>query len=210
MNQKIVKYSKNTIRLLCQSLYNRNIIAEPTDTVYGQIADAHNENAVNKIFKAKLRPKKLPLIIFVPSLNAAKKIGFFSKEDIQLAKVFWPGDLTLVVKKKKKNIFYGHKAFSTIGIRIPKHRALLDLLKNYKRPLASTSANTHKQVAPTHIDKLDIISNNYVSYALSSLHKMEGTESTIASFINKKIEIIRKGRSTLSMLNSAIKRRPKS
>ena len=209
MNQKIVKYSKNTIRLLCQSLDNGNIIAVPTDTVYGLIADAHNENAVNKIFKAKLRPKKLPLIIFVPSLNAAKKIGFFSKEDIRLAKVFWPGDLTLVVKKKKKNIFYGHKAFSTIGIRIPKHRALLDLLKNYKRPLASTSANTHKQVAPTHVDKLDIISNNYVSYALSSLHKIEGTESTIVSFINKEIEIIRKGRITSKMLNNAIKSRQK-
>ena len=117
--------------------------------------------------------------------------------------------MTLVVKKKKKNIFYGHKAFSTIGIRIPKHEALLDLLKNYRKPLASTSANTHKQVAPTHIDKLDIISNNYVSYALSSLHKIEGTESTIVSFINKKIEIIRKGRITSKMLNNALKNQQK-
>ena len=74
MNQKIVKYSKNTIRLLCQSLDNGNIIAVPTDTVYGLVADAHNENAVNKIFKAKLRPKKLPLIIFLEQ----KKIGLSS------------------------------------------------------------------------------------------------------------------------------------
>jgi L-threonylcarbamoyladenylate synthase len=81
MNQKIIKYSKNTIRLLCQSLDNGNIIAVPTDTVYGLIADAHNENAVNKIFKAKLSPKKLPLIIFVSSIEEAKKIGHFSKYD---------------------------------------------------------------------------------------------------------------------------------
>ena len=205
MNQKVIKYSKNNIRLLSQSLEDGNIIAVPTDTVYGLIADASNENAVNKIFKAKSRPKKLPLIIFVSSLKEAKKIGFFSREEIQLAKTFWPGDLTLVVKKKKKNIFYGHKSFSTIGIRIPKHKALLDLLKKYNKPLASTSANSHKQVAPKHINELDIISSNYITYAMKSTHKIEGTESTIVSMINKKIKILRKGKISSKMLNLAVK-----
>ena len=205
MNQKVIKYSKNNIRLLSQSLENGNIIAVPTDTVYGLIADASNENAVNKIFKAKSRPKKLPLIIFVSSLKEAKKIGFFSREEIQLAKNFWPGDLTLIVKKKKKNIFYGHKSFSTIGIRIPKHKALLDLLKEYKKPLASTSANSHKQTAPKHINELAIISSNYISYAMKSSHKIEGTESTIVSMINKKIKILRKGRINAKLLKLALK-----
>ena len=86
MIHKIIKYSKNSIRLLKQSLENGNIIAVPTDTVYGLIADAYNEKAVNKIFKTKLRPKKLPLIIFVSSIEEAKKIGHFSKYDELLAK----------------------------------------------------------------------------------------------------------------------------
>ena len=100
MIHKIIKYSKNSIRLLKQSLENGNIIAVPTYTVYGLIADAYNEKAVNKIFRTKLRPKKLPLIIFVSSIKEAKKIGHFSKYDELLANAFWPGDLTLIVKKK--------------------------------------------------------------------------------------------------------------
>ncbi len=77
MNQKIVKYSKNTIRLLCQSLDNGNIIAVPTDTVYGLIADAHNENAVNKIFKAKLRPKKTAINNICSIIRCGKKNRIF-------------------------------------------------------------------------------------------------------------------------------------
>ena len=87
MIHKIIKYSKNSIRLLKQSLENGNIIAVPTDTVYGLIADAYNEKAVNKIFRTKLRPKKLPLIIFVSSIREAKKIGHFSKYDELLASI---------------------------------------------------------------------------------------------------------------------------
>ena len=205
MIHKIIKYSKNSIRLLKQSLEDGNIIAVPTDTVYGLIADAYNEKAVNKIFKTKLRPKKLPLIIFVSSIEEAKKIGHFSKFDELLAKAFWPGDLTLIVKRKSNKIFYGHKSSSTVGIRIPNHKALLNLLIETKKPLASTSANSHKDKTPKNIKELDIISNKEITYALVSNHKIAGSESTIVSLINDKINILRSGRISISMIEAQIK-----
>ena len=205
MIHKIIKYSKNSIRLLEQSLEDGNIIAVPTDTVYGLIADAYNEKAVNKIFKTKLRPKKLPLIIFVSSIEEAKKIGHFSKYDELLAKAFWPGDLTLIVKRKSNKIFYGHKSSTTVGIRIPNHKALLNLLIETKKPLASTSANSHKEKAPKNIKELDIISNKEITYALVSNHKIAGSESTIVSLINDKINILRSGRISISMIEAQIK-----
>ena len=205
MIQKIIKYSKNSIRLLKQSLEDGNIIAVPTDTVYGLIADAYNEKAVNKIFKTKLRPKKLPLIIFVSSIEEAKKIGHFSKYDELLAKAFWPGDLTLIVKRKSNKIFYGHKSSTTVGIRIPNHKALLNLLIETKKPLASTSANSHKGKTPKNIKELDIISNKEITYALVSNHKIAGSESTIVSLINDKINILRSGRISISMIEAQIK-----
>ena len=205
MIHKIIKYSKNSIRLLKQSLEDGNIIAVPTDTVYGLIADAYNEKAVNKIFKIKLRPKKLPLIIFVSSIEEAKKIGNFSKYDELLAKAFWPGDLTLIVKRKSNKIFYGHKSSTTVGIRIPNHKALLNLLIETKKPLASTSANSHKEKAPKNIKELDIISNKEITYALVSNHKIAGSESTIVSLINDKVNIFRSGRISISMIEAQIK-----
>ena len=205
MIHKIIKYSKNSIRLLKQSLEDGNIIAVPTDTVYGLIADAYNEKAVNKIFKTKLRPKKLPLIIFVSSIEEAKKIGHFSKYDELLAKAFWPGDLTLIVKRKSNKIFYGHKSSTTVGIRIPNHKALLNLLMETKKPLASTSANSHKEKAPKNIKELDIISNKEITYALVSNHKIAGSESTIVSLINDKVNIFRSGRISISMIEAQIK-----
>ena len=205
MKHKIIKYSKNSIRLLKQSLEDGNIIAVPTDTVYGLIADAYNEKAVNKIFKTKLRPKKLPLIIFVSSIEEAKKIGHFSKYDELLAKAFWPGDLTLIVKRKSNKIFYGHKSSTTVGIRIPNHKALLNLLIETKKPLASTSANSHKEKTPKNIKELDIISNKEITYTLVSNHKVAGSESTIVSLINDKVNIFRSGRISISMIEAQIK-----
>ena len=205
MIHKIIKYSKNSIRLLKQSLEDGNIIAVPTDTVYGLIADAYNEKAVNKIFKTKLRPKKLPLIIFVSSIEEAKKIGHFSKYDELLAKAFWPGDLTLIVKRKSNKIFYGHKSSTTVGIRIPNHKALLNLLIETKKPLASTSANSHKGKTPKNIKELDIISNKEITYTLVSNHKVAGSESTIVSLINDKVNIFRSGRISISMIEAQFK-----
>ena len=205
MSQKIIKYSKNSIRLFKKSLDNGKIIIVPTDTVYGLVADAYNEKAVNKIFQIKSRPKKLPLILFVSSIEEAKKIAIFSEEEEVVARAFWPGDLTLVLKRKSNKIFYGYKSNQTVGIRIPKHKALLSLIEKFNKPLASTSANSHKGITPKSISEIDIISHEDVAYVMTSRHKLEGYESTIVSIIDKTIQILRPGRINKKMIKSKIK-----
>ena len=101
MLNKIKKSSNDTIQLASRSLQNGEVIVMPTDTVYGLAALAEDESAVKKIFKIKNRPKTMPLIIFVRSLEEAKKIAEFNELDIILAKNFWPGPLTLILNKKK-------------------------------------------------------------------------------------------------------------
>ena len=109
------------------------------------------------------------------------------------------------MKRKSNKIFYGHKSSTTVGIRIPNHKALLNLLIETKKPLASTSANSHKGKTPKNIKELDIISNKEITYALVSNHKIAGSESTIVSLINDKVNIFRSGRISISMIEAQFK-----
>ena len=109
------------------------------------------------------------------------------------------------MKRKSNKIFYGHKSSTTVGIRIPNHKALLNLLIETRKPFASTSANSHKGKTPKNIKELDIISNKEITYALVSNHKIAGSESTIVSLINDKVNVFRSGRISISMIEAQIK-----
>ncbi len=205
MKFKIKKYSKNSIQLASRSLLNGLTIILPTDTVYGIAALAENEKAVEKIFKIKKRPKSLPLIIFVKSIKDAAKIAKFSPLDMVLAKKLWPGPLTLILKKKKSKIYNGDKRLSKIGIRIPKNNTVLALLNKIKKPLATTSANLHKERNTRKIDNLNILENKNIDIAISSSEKMSFKESTLLETSRKEVKIIRSGQINKKIIRKVIK-----
>ena len=205
MKFKIKKYSKNSIQLASRSLLNGLTIILPTDTVYGIAALAEDEKAVEKIFKIKKRPKSLPLIIFVKSIKDAAKIAKFSPLDMVLAKKLWPGPLTLILKKKKSKIYNGDKRLSKIGIRIPKNNTVLALLNKIKKPLATTSANLHKERNTRKIDNLNILENKNIDIAISSSEKMSFKESTLLETSCKEVKIIRSGQINKKILRKVIK-----
>ena len=205
MLNKIKKSSIDNIQLATRSLQNGEVIVMPTDTVYGLAALAENEAAVQKIFKIKNRPKTMPLIIFVRSLEEAKKIAEFNELDIILAKNFWPGPLTLILNKKKKKIFNGDKRLSKIGIRIPKNNAMLNLLNCIKKPLATTSANLHREKNERNIENLKILSNKDLKTAILSNEKMTFKESTLVATSNNEVKILRLGQLNKSQLRKVIK-----
>ena len=205
MKSKIQKYSKNSIQLASISLLNGFTIILPTDTVYGIAAIAEKKKAVEKIFKIKKRPKSLPLIIFVKSIADAKKIAEFSSLDIDLAKKFWPGPLTLILKKKKMKIYNGDKRLSRIGIRIPKNNVTLNLLNRVKKPLATTSANLHQEKNARKIDNLKILKNKNVNIAITSNEKMSFQESTLLETSEKEVKIIRAGQINKKTIRKVIK-----
>jgi len=205
MLNKIKKSNIDTIQLATRSLQNGEVIVMPTDTVYGLAALAENEAAVQKIFKIKNRPKTMPLIIFVRSLEEAKKIAEFNELDIILAKNFWPGPLTLILNKKRKKIFNGDKRLSKIGIRIPKNNAMLNLLNCIKKPLATTSANLHREKNERNIENLKILSNKDLKTAIFSNEKMTFKESTLVATSNNEVKILRLGQLNKSQLRKVIK-----
>jgi len=205
MKFKIKKYSKNSIQLASRSLLNGLTIILPTDTVYGIAALAEDEKAVEKIFKIKKRPKSLPLIIFVKSIKDAAKIAKFSPLDMVLAKKLWPGPLTLILKKKKSKIYNGDKRLSKIGIRIPKNNTVLALLNKIKKPLATTSANLHKERNTRKIDNLNILENKNIDIAISSSEKMSFKESTLLETSRKEVKIIRSGQINKKIIRKVIK-----
>jgi len=205
MLNKIKKSSDDTIQLASRSLQNGEVIVMPTDTVYGLAALAEDESAVKKIFKIKNRPKTMPLIIFVRSLEEAKKIAEFNELDIILAKNFWPGPLTLILNKKKKNIYNGDKRLSKIGIRIPRNKAMLSLLNNIKKPLATTSANLHKEKNERSIKNLKILLSRDLKTAIFSNEKMTFKESTLVATYANEVKILRHGQLNKSQIRKVIK-----
>ena len=205
MLNKIKKSSKDTIQLASRSLQNGEIIVMPTDTVYGLAALAEDESAVKKIFKIKNRPKTMPLIIFVRSLKEAKKIAEFNDLDIILAKNFWPGPLTLILNKKKKKIYNGDKRLSKIGIRIPRNKAMLSLLNNIKKPLATTSANLHKEKNERSIKNLRILLSKDLKTAIFSNEKMTFKESTLVATYANEVKILRHGQLNKLQIRKVIK-----
>ncbi|SDX28441.1 L-threonylcarbamoyladenylate synthase [Litoreibacter albidus] len=132
-------------------LQDGKLVAFPTETVYGLGADARNGTAVAAIYAAKGRPSFNPLIVHVPSLEAAQELADFDDDALALAQAFWPGPVSLVAPLKA-----GHGLSSlvtagldTVAIRVPEHALARDLLTLAGCPVAAPSANLSGQISPT-------------------------------------------------------------
>ncbi len=143
MKSKIINLNSNNIKIITRSLLIGKTIVIPTDTVYGIAADAKSFQGVENIFKIKKRPKRFPPILFTHSIAEAKKLAIFSPFEEYLASKYWPGPLTLILKKKGKKFYNGDKRLSKVGIRIPKNKEVIKILEYIQKPLATTSANIH-------------------------------------------------------------------
>ena len=158
----ITKNIDKAITLLNQE----NIIAIPTETVYGLAGNIFSEIALKKIFELKKRPFNNPLIVHVKSIDQIQKIASEIPEiAFKLVEKFWPGPLTLVLKKQPhiSDLVTANK--DTVAIRMPNHKRTLELLQKLDFPLAAPSANPFGSISPTsskHVldyfnDKLELI-----------------------------------------------------
>ena len=131
-------------------LKDNNVVAIPTETVYGLAGNIYSEEAIKKIFEVKQRPLFNPLIVHVHSIGQVEKItSEFPPKARLLANHFWPGALTLVLKKKEiiPDLITAGK--DTVAVRIPNHPITLQLLKELPFPLAAPSANPFNRISPT-------------------------------------------------------------
>jgi L-threonylcarbamoyladenylate synthase len=151
----------NDIEKAVEIINKGGVVISPTDTVYGLIADAANEKAVKKIFKIKKRPRSKPLAVFVSSIKQAKELAEISKEQEKILRKHWPGKYTFILKRKS-SCEVGPRTISklilgkgdTIGLRIPKYKLIIDLIKETGKPLAQTSANISGKPASTKIEEV--------------------------------------------------------
>ena len=170
-------------------------VAVPTETVYGLAADATDAEAVARIYEAKGRPSFNPLIVHVPDLAAAERIGDFSDEARALARAHWPGPLTLVVPLKERTPIASlvTAGLATIGLRVPAHPAMQALLKACGRPLAAPSANASGRISPTRADHVLKSLGGRIPLIIDAGPTERGLESTIIAATGGPLRLLRRG-----------------
>lgn len=182
------------ISLAKKLLESGELVAIPTETVYGLAANALDEKAVVKIFTTKARPHFDPLIVHVHSIEQAREYTLtFPEKAKKLADLFWPGPLTLVMKKKLSIPDIVTSGLDTVGIRCPAHPLTLDLLRQLPFPLAAPSANPFGYISPTTADHVDAQLGEHIPYILDGGPCRVGVESTIVGFENNVPIIYRQG-----------------
>ena len=198
-------------------LKSGNLVAFPTETVYGLGADATNKEAVDRIYKVKGRPAGHPLIVHISSINQMDKWAKDIPEyGVKLARIFWPGPMTLILPRTDlaKDFITGGQ--DNVGIRIPSHTVALELLKEFEAKgglgVAAPSANRFGALSPTtandvideladYLEPTDLILDGGASFI--------GVESTIINCTESIPTILRPGAITSTMVYNLLSIEPK-
>jgi L-threonylcarbamoyladenylate synthase len=151
MAGRIVPATETGIAEAARLVRGGELAAFPTETVYGLGGDATDERAVARIFEAKGRPRFNPLIVHVPDLAAAERLALFDDRARAAARQFWPGPLTLVLKRRAESglSLLASAGLDTVALRVPAHPVAQALLRAAGRPVAAPSANRSGRVSPT-------------------------------------------------------------
>lgn len=186
-------------------LQRGELVAIPTETVYGLAGNALNKDAVVKIFEAKSRPQFDPLIVHVPAISkAAQYVEHIPDTAIVLTKKFWPGPLTLVLKKRTIIPDLVTSGLESVGMRCPNHSLTRTLLNELDFPLAAPSANPFGYVSPTSPQHVNEQLGDKIQYILDGGVCSVGIESTIIGFEQEGPVIYRMGGLSLEDIEQTI------
>ena len=181
------------------------IVAIPTETVYGLAGNIFSEKAINSIFETKKRPFFNPLIVHIPSIEVLENIVSHVPEKAKLlAEAFWPGSMTLVLKKQSSIPDLITAGKDTVAVRIPNHPITLELLKQLPFPLAAPSANPFGSISPTKPEHVERYFKNDISLVLDGGACSSGIESTIIGFENDDPIIYRLGALALEDIEAVV------
>lgn len=200
------------MRMLERALHllkNDEVVAMPTETVYGLAASINSEKALKKIFSVKSRPFFDPLIVHVSSIDEAKKlVSSWPLAAQALSEKFWPGPLTLVLEKNDKVSDLITSGLTSVALRMPNHELALELIRKAGTPLAAPSANKFGKTSPTtarHVYDEFIHDDIYI---LDGGSCNVGLESTVLSIAQKdsmvQIALLRNGHVKLSEIKSCL------
>ena len=201
-----IKLGRAAIARAARLLRAGRLVAFPTETVYGLGADATSDRAVAAIYAAKRRPRHNPLIIHVPDLRAAQRLVHFDDRALRLARRFWPGPLTLVLRRRpglRLSRLIG-PALPTVAVRVPDNPTALALLRATRRPLAAPSANRSGAVSPTRAAHVRGSLGGRVAMVLDGGPCRVGVESTVLDLSTPTARLLRPGGASLESLAAIV------
>ncbi len=198
--------SSETIDNAIVSLLAGELVAFPTETVYGLGADATNECAVAKIFEVKHRPRFNPLICHLGSVEAALRVGNFTETALDVAKDFWPGPLTIIVNRSNNCpiAWLASAGLEKIALRVPSHPIARELLSGVERPIAAPSANQSGRISPTRAEHVNKELGNSLKIIIDGGACAWGLESTVVDLSGIRPILLRPGAITLEELQNKL------
>lgn len=203
MNTKI--FTKNELSEAAAMIRNGGIVVMPTETVYGLAANAFDAGAVEKVFEAKGRQPDNPLIVHIANNSDWEKlVEEIPQKARQLADRFWPGPLTIILKKKSAVPDIVSGGLDTVAVRMPKNKIAFRFIRECGCPLAAPSANLSGCPSPTKFSHVLKDMNGRVDGIIEGGDCMVGVESTVISLVDDKPVILRPGRITAQQISKVI------
>lgn len=203
MKTKIL--SANEVQIAADILNFGGLVAVPTETVYGLAANALNPTAVKKIFKAKGRPCDNPLIVHISDISQIYGlVKEFPESAKKLAEAFWPGALTMILKKSDIVPFETSGGLDSVAIRFPSNEIMRNLIRLSGKPLAAPSANLSGSPSPTKLSHVIKDLDGKIDAILDGGNCKFGVESTVISMITSPPRILRPGTVTPEQIKSVL------
>jgi L-threonylcarbamoyladenylate synthase len=181
---KLYQGTPRQLAFLATALHRGELVAVPTETVYGLAANALDARACQKIFRAKGRPANDPLIVHIHSLTQLHSIAVPNAAALKLARAFWPGALTMVLPKRDVVPDLVSSGLPSVAVRMPRHALFRRLLKKAALPLAAPSANPFGYISPTSAAHVQASLGRKIAHILDGGPSRIGLESTIVDLRN--------------------------
>jgi len=199
------KIDLTKIKIAAEEIKKGSLVAFPTETVYGLGADALNEKAVAKIFQAKERPFNDPLIAHIADIKElyrlSRKIPLVA---LKLAKAFWPGPLTLVLKKSELVSGIVTADLDTVAVRMPANNIALSLIRKSKTPIAAPSANLFGRTSPTTAQHVVDDLGGKIEMIIDGGKTKVGVESTVLDVTVEPVLLLRAGGISVEKLKEIV------
>ena len=191
--------SKEIVNLIKNKIINKELVVLPTETVYGLAGLGTSLIAAKKIYKLKGRPLHKKLIFHCSDIKMVEKFFYLNNENLILAQKFWPGPITLILKRKSKKIPEKMTKNNLCAVRIPNNSFTLSVIKQVKCPIVMPSANRFKKLSPVNAKMVfdQFLNTNLI--IIDDKKCKVGLESTLIKIINNKLEILRPGK--INILN---------
>ena len=204
MNTQLLPATEASLTLAAQLLADGQLVAFPTETVYGLGANALDEAAVRSIFAAKGRPADNPLIVHIHDRTQLALLCHVTEPARRLMDAFWPGPLTLIMPRKETVPDAVTAGLDTVAVRMPSHPVALAMLRACSLPIAAPSANRSGKPSPTAARHVLDDMDGRIPLILDGGESDVGLESTVISMVGERPCILRPGGVTKVMLESVI------